>query len=1042
MGKGKAKKSAPTAVGAGLSSPSDVPHCTCGHEHPRATDGHNVDGWTNEDVRIYNELLTERAKLEKEKNELEQKSARHQAERALLNEDAAAYDKLFKADLGGDYKFLGKTPCCLDFEQNKSTAGKLVSSNSICHHEVCRRAKSQGLSWMEMDTVKYYHSRISSEKSQRMKNALRKQRDVELGRVKKEDEEETALRNRRSALTERALSLEGSHSIADSHDISDFSLLDAFASNDSLLSPKDNAILDAAKENEVVVKRIRSRLDKIRYDVHAGRVTASDARMKLDQANKEMAEAEKKNNTFKEMIFTAGGVSQGDLVAASSSASTTLSRALTRSLANSSTDAFSQALSVMKGFFSASDPRDVQAAISDLRSVLEINGPMSAVLQKSFQALEDMLAKPNSQGFSIDVPTHDGKKRTARNVVEVLLLLRDPKDRATLTSTAKQLKIDEATLKKNDECMKIEKEALAAMKKIVDNLDLQQAREIYAQLREIKDKAAMTAPIPPLSDLVIEEKMEDMLYMRTILLLVHYSHIGIPEKELIAHITTIVINYSEKNKDKYMHTVARIELEARRLSKDTSLRLDSTSMKTVLNTLADVKAKICVSNAKTPVVKTVPPAESRPHSEEPSTTPTIDPEQLKKVVAADKEPYNLAPAAVHRLNSKAEVKAPSKALSQAQQSSDAEVKALVKAVRSNQMTLEQLKEIFSSLPDCPQTTLLRKDLERVSRTPTGKEDPRVIERLQHQIMHFANVDNSEQIEAKQARKEVKVKTKGHTSKFQEELTTGDEPSPPPYSANEGRARTAKLKQVPVSTPQIQDHIAQAPDPTASQMAANHTTFDQRTADVSDNLKKMRRELQTLTRLPGLDGARATRLRRQLDSVMEQVNDLDTEVNLGFAEMAASSKGKGKEREITEEDLNAPAARPNGMTAKNKKKGGKPSAIGLPTVSPSPNNPPLFPTPSFHNQLSEREEVVRLQLYNMMTNLRILCGSPPPGRAIDYGIPLAFDGIIEKLQAQLSGHVATSLLLCGVNNWTGLQTWIDKEFKRLANGEYVVRESND
>ena len=85
--------------------------------------------------------------------------------------------------------------------------------------------------------------------------------------------------------------------------------------------------------------------------------------------------------------------------------------------------------------------------------------------------------------------------------------------------------------------------------------------------------------------------------------------------------------------------------------------------------------------------------------------------------------------------------------------------------------------------------------------------------------------------------------------------------------------------------------------------------------------------------------------------------------------------------------------------------------------------------------------MRLQLYNMMTNLRILCGSPPPGRAIDYGIPLAFDGIMVKLQTQLSGHVATALLLCGVNDWTGLQIWIDKEFKRLANGEYVVRESS-
>ena len=1038
MGKGKIKKSAPTAVSEGVSAPSDIPHCTCGHEHPRATDGHNVDGWTDEDIRIYNELLTERAKLEKEKNELEQKSARHQAERALLNEDAAAYDKLFKAELGGDYKFLGKTACCLDFEQNKSTAGKLVPSNSICHHEVCERAKSRGLSWMEMDTVKYYHSRISNEKSPRMKNALRKQRDVELARVKKEDEEEMALRNRRSALMEKALPLDASHPLADSHDTNDFSLLDALASKDSLLSPKDNVILDAAKENELVVKRIRSRLDKIRYDVHAGRVTAYDARMKLDQANKEMAEAERKNNTFKEMIFTAGGLSQGDVLAASSSASTTLSRALTKSLADSSTDAFSQALSVMKGFFSASDPRDVQAAIADLRSVLEINGPMSPVLQKSFQALEDMLAKPNAQGFTIDVPTHDGKKRTARNVVEVLLMLRDPKDRATLTSTAKQLKIDEATLTKNDDCMKIEDEALSDMKKIVENMGLQQTREVYAQLKDIKDKAAMTAPIPPLSDLVMEEKMEDMLYMHTMLLLVHHSHIGAEKKIMGALITTIVISYSEKNQDRYLHTLARLELEAHRLSKDTKLRLDSSGMKMVSETLADVKAKISAASARTQVAKAVSGTASGPHSEEPTSTSVIDPEQLREVLAEDRKQYCLPPSSVHRINSNTETKAPSKAASQNRRSSEEDIKTLMTAIRSNQMSPEQLKDVFRYLPSGPQTTRLRKDLEEILRVPTGKEDPRVIERLQRQIMHFANVDHEEQIEARQTRKDVKVKAGGYTTKFQEELTTGDEPSAPPYSANEGRARTAKLKQVPVSTPQVQDQAAQAPNTTASQITANHNTFDQRTADVSENLKKMRKELQTLTRLPGLDGARATRLRRQLDSVMEQVNDLDTEVSLGFAEVADESEGKGKEREITEADLIAPVALPNGTTKKVKKKGNKPSAIGVSTVNPSPNTPPLFPAPTFDNQLSEREEAVRLQLYNMMTNLRVLCGSPPPGRAIDYGIPLAFDGIVVKLQTQLSGHIATASLLCGVNDWTGLQTWIDKEFKRLANGEYVVR----
>ena len=1029
MGKGKPKKSAPTAVGEEFSSPSDPPHCTCGHEHPRAADGHNVDGWTDEDIRVYNELLTERAKLEKEKIELEQKSARHQAERALLNEDAAAYDKLFKPDLGGEYKFVGKSSCCLDFGENRSVPSQ--GSKSICHHEVCGRAKTQGISWMEVDTIKYYHSRITSEKSQRMKNALRKQRDVELARVKKEDEEEIALRNRKSALNEKLLSSEGQHSPAASPNTSEFSLLDAFGSKDSLLSPKDNAILEAARENELVVKRIRSRLDKIRYDVHAGRVTASDARMKLDQANKEMAEAERKNNTFKEMIFTAGGVGQDDLLAASSSASTTLSRALTKSLANSSTDAFSQALSVMKGFFSASDPRDVQAAISDLRSVLEINGPMSPVLQKSFQALEEMLAKPNSKGFSVDLPTKDGQTLTLRNVVEVLLHLRNPEDRATLKSTAEKLKLDDATLKKNEQCLKIEQQAIKKMNTVMEGFDLGQAKLIYEQLKDVKEKAAMKAPIPPLSDHVLEKKMNELLYMRTMRELFRWSQKGGNEKELAATITSMIITYSEKDKSKFSQTLARLEEEAHRLSEDTNLHYDS--MKVVMDAFGAVHNSISATLAKATSVK----GESRVQAESKPKTladhASQDREQLEDIAAASRDKHYLEPEVVNVLNAAndlANVQSETQIASDAPATPDVTIETLQ----------ESLDKAFTSgeiLDDSTEVGRLNKDLAAIYATPDGHEEERKIDRINQYINLMAGREVLPvQDKGKMAGKGAKASATGHTSKFQEDLTTGDEPSPPPYSANEGRARTAKIKQVAVNTPQIQDRAAEAANPTASQMTTqDQTTFEQRTADVSYNLKKMRKELQTLTRLPGLDGARATRLRRQLDSVMEQVNDLDTEVNQGYPSNENIDKGKGKEQESTAAASSTQVDASHEPTKKSKKKQPKTSALGLSTENPYPNTPPLFPPPTFDDRLSEREETVRVQLYNMKTNLSILRGSPPPGRAIDYGIPLAFDGITLRLETQLSMHVSSALCLCGVNEWTGLEAWINGQFKRVANGEY-------
>lgn len=365
MGKGKAKeKSSLIPVGDRMLETSGAPICTCGHDLPRAADGHKADGWTEQDIRMYNELLSERAKLEKEKNELEQKTVRYQAERALLNPDAAAFHDLFKLGIGGEYKFTGNAACCLDFSNSSSNMEKPARSDRLCHHEVCGRARKQGISLMEMDAIRYYQSRITLEKSERMRSALRKQRDVELARAKKEDEEELASRERKLLPNSNWLSSEKKPSHAHKVETSGLSLSNGFRPDDSVPVPKLNAMLEAAKESELVAKRIWSRLDKIKHDVNVGKINHSDLRMKLDRANKEMAGAERTDTLFKEML-SATSACQEKLLA-SLCAATDLSQTMNESLAGPARDALSQALGVIQGFFSATSP-DLKTTLSQDR---------------------------------------------------------------------------------------------------------------------------------------------------------------------------------------------------------------------------------------------------------------------------------------------------------------------------------------------------------------------------------------------------------------------------------------------------------------------------------------------------------------------------------------------------------------------------------------------------------------------------------------------------------------------------------------------------
>lgn len=841
MGKGKAKK-AKAATSEAVNSPSP-PLCTCGHSHEplRAADGHNVDGWTEEDIRIYNELLNERAKLEKEKNELEQKSARHQAERALLNEDAAAFDNLFKVQLSGEYKFTGSSPCCLDFSNDPSTA------RNGCHHEVCSRAKTHGVSWMEMDTVKYYQARITSERSQRMKNALRKQRDVELERVKKDDDEELAMRTRRSAMLDKSNSKhdDATTAVAKNSKPAPPSLLDALGGNSALLDPKDSAILDAARENELVVKRIRARLDKIRHDVHAGRVTAFDARLKLDQANREMAEAERKNNNFKEMIFTPGA-GQGS----SNAATAGLSQALSKSLSTSSKDAFSQALSVMKGFFSASDPRDVQAAITDLRSVFEINGPMPSMLQKSFQALEDMLAKPNAKGFAVDLTSSDGTTKTCHNVIEVLLTLRNSADAATLDATAKELKLDKATLEANKASILIEDAAFDKMLDTFTEKEECEPRQIYEAIRAIKDEAVKQSFVPPLSDIVLEDRMTGLLFHQAGLRLIFESVDGTDERKLQAMMTSIVIAYSDKDPEKYLPSLDRLARYfkehhlSHREHHDPVLKIEGVLEHVRLN------MRKFVDNARKKL-------SASPQASAPKTGPTAASGSLTPNPLQIGKQQDLSNLGIPTSQDIAKLMA-TLGLSGNTSAGNMPLRNMVNAFRQQlqrDVTAGDLTDLLTRDNhgvSASEKVRLQRDVEKLFASSTGFEDPGLLVRLQEQILAFADSTASIAEHAARSRKSTKAKDTGKTSKFQEELSPSPtptipmdgKPSPPPYMANEGRARSAvKVKHVPVSTPQISG--ARGSPSTAGSSSSPRAGLSEREAVIKRQLQAMHANMQKL-----------------------------------------------------------------------------------------------------------------------------------------------------------------------------------------------------
>jgi hypothetical protein len=488
---------------------------------------------------------------------------------------------------------------------------------------------------------------------------------------------------------------------------------------------------------------------------------------------------------------------------------------------------------------------------------------------------------------------------------------------------------------------------------------------------------------------------------------------GASENDLGANLVGIVIYYSNKNHAHFLQTLSNIECEVDRRAPrpDTSKNSDKTSKSsanTLRKVLLDVRPKIVARVAKMNEQEDLEKAgKKHPSTAQSKTESTSEKPQIQNHQSMDsKNVQDMLDAPFVQVANSLGAEGIQKLLKEHPQHAH---------VLLNQLSPEEVTHALTwDLPNDAIGRRLAKDFEKLMKAPLGREDPEVVKRLQQSIGHFSHEEHLAALQAAQQKaKEKRPTVKEHVSKFQEELTTGDDPSPPPYSANEGRARAVKVKQVPVNTPQIQD-LARAQTQQKKPISDGGHKFPP-----SQAMLKMRKELHELSELSGF--SQTDRIHNDIDLVLDQfdMNAIGTHINSKATSTAPTDMGKGFQKADTTLDATTKSDITGAETKKGRKKRTKArtAALGSP-----------YRLPPFADQLSEREEVIRVQLSAMKAGLDLLCGTPPPGTTIDYGIPLAFDGIILRLVDQLDGHLETALLLSELNEWSGLKTWIGTEFK--------------
>lgn len=134
--------------------------------------------WDAKDLEVFDTLVAEKRQSEKEHHKMTSGGSRLGRQVTPADLKQAAGDWRYDTETAG-YIYVGNGPCALD----RFTVQQ-------CHHDICKEAKSkEGVSYMEYDTIIHYSQRITNAKSDRMRSALQKQRDIQLMKDKEAGQE-------------------------------------------------------------------------------------------------------------------------------------------------------------------------------------------------------------------------------------------------------------------------------------------------------------------------------------------------------------------------------------------------------------------------------------------------------------------------------------------------------------------------------------------------------------------------------------------------------------------------------------------------------------------------------------------------------------------------------------------------------------------------------------------------------------------------------------------------------------------------------------
>lgn len=129
----------------------------------------DTSGWSSKDVKAFDNLIAEKRQLERNHHKMSFNDMTRFGQRKITSADLRAPDDWKYDAETATYKYNGKLKCAMD-----------MPDSNYCHHDLCRYVRTDGISYLEYDTIIHYAQRIANAKTPRMKDALRKQRDGQL----------------------------------------------------------------------------------------------------------------------------------------------------------------------------------------------------------------------------------------------------------------------------------------------------------------------------------------------------------------------------------------------------------------------------------------------------------------------------------------------------------------------------------------------------------------------------------------------------------------------------------------------------------------------------------------------------------------------------------------------------------------------------------------------------------------------------------------------------------------------------------------------